>query len=487
MIRKLFSKKTAVIVEKTLQNAMPIFLPEEVFQHAIMHHQQGNFSQAECLYRQILQHDPQHVNTLHFLGVMAYQVGQSESAVQLIRQALHFSSPSCALYSNLGLALQALGQTEAAVESYQKAIELQFEHIDAHYNLGNALRDLGRFEEAVISHQNTLRLNPQHVDAQLNLAFSLLSLGQFAEGWAYYEARYCATLPWQAGKPPVLFPQMPFPQWCGESLVGKTLLICLEQGFGDEIQFVRYMSVLKTQGVKFLSLVCKKPLQSLFERVTAVDKIFIANEVFSLPLHDYWTPVLSIPFHCQTTAENIPTQIPYLAASPEKVATIAAELKGMRDFKVGVCWKGDVNFKGDALRSPGIDRFNTLFKLVNVKFFTLQPDTREEFLTHVGKNGIDRGHEINAENFEEAAALIMNMDLVISSCTAICHLAGALGKPVWVVLPFVADWRWMTKCENTPWYPNTRLFRQSHVGDWEGVFERVEKQLQKEIAVLRET
>jgi hypothetical protein len=169
--------------------------------------------------------------------------------------------------------------------------------------------------------------------------------------------------------------------------------------------------------------------------------------------------------------------VPYLYAPATKISQIATELQAINDLKVGVCWKGNAGFLGDATRSPGITWFKSLFQLAGVKFFTLQPDTRAEFLLHVGKNGIDRGHEINAANFDESAALMMNMDVVITSCTSVCHLAGALGKPVWVVLPFVADFRWLIEREDSPWYPNTTLFRQPKAGDWQAVFSQVEQHL----------
>ena len=523
----------------------------ETFQTALQQHQSGNLAQAEVLYRQILQQDPNYADALHFLGVLAYQVGQSQAAVDLINKAIQQDSTSCAMYCNLGLALQTSGKLNAAIESYQKAIALRPDYADAYYNLGNAQHQQGELDTAIASYRQALARNPDfaaaqtnlgnvfkqqnnleaaianylaaiavkpdYADAHYNLGITLqaqgkhtqafesyqkalsinpdypearsalgvlkLMLGQFEEGWQDCEARYDARLKSKQ----TAAPDLPFPQWQGESLRGKSLLILCEQGLGDEIQFCRYVSLLKSQGAKKITWVCKKPLKALFKTLIGIDAIFTTEEMTLISQHDYWVFALSIPLHCRTTLENIPSTVPYLYANPKQVAAIGSQLRSIKEFKVGVCWKGNPSFPNDALRSPGIAWFKPLFKLSGVKFFTLQPDTREEFLHNAGKNAVDRGHEIDKSSFEEAAALIMNLDLVMSSCTSICHLAGALGKPVWVVLPCEADWRWLLEREDSPWYPNTRLFRQAQPGNWREVFQRVEQQLQQTIAEQRKS
>ncbi len=515
------------------------------FQNAMQYHQMGNFAQAEALYRQILQQNPNHSDALHFLGVLAHQVGQNEAAVALISRAINIYPTSCGMYCNLGLALQALGKPETAVENYQKAIVLQPDYADAYYNLGNALQEQGNLKSAIENYQKALSLNPDfalahnnlgnvfkrqnnleaaitsylaaiaikpdyaeayynlgvtqqaqgkytqafesyqkalsfnsdYPEAESALGLLLLALGQYQEGWQRCEARYDSRLKSKQ----TFTPDFQFPQWQGESLLGKSLLICTEQGLGDEIQFCRYVSLLKSQGARQISWICKKPLKALFKTLKGIDTVFTTEEIALIPAHDYWTFALSAPLHCQTTLETIPAPVPYLYADSKQKDTIASDLRSISEFKVGICWKGNPSFPNDALRSPCISWFKPLFKLSGVKFFTLQPNTREEFILNVGNSGVDRGHEINQSSFEEAAALIMNLDLVISSCTSICHLAGALGKPVWVVLPFVADWRWLIDREDSPWYPNTRLFRQSEPGNWGEVFQRVENRLKQVI------
>lgn len=517
----------------------------DAFQTAMQYHQMGNFAQAEALYRQILQQDPTHPDALHFLGVLAYQVGQNEAAVELIGKAINVYPTSSPMYCNRGLALQALGKLDAAVESYQRALELQSDYADAYYNLGNTLQEQGKLDSAIENYRKSLSLNPgfaaahnnlgnvfkqqnnlesaiasylaaiaakpdyaqahhnlgiaQQEQGKYNAAFEnyqkalaiapdypdahsalgvlLLCLGQFKEGWLHYEARYDTRLK----NKQTAAPNFQFPQWQGEPIAGKSLLIWSEQGFGDEIQFCRYASVLKSQGVKKITWVCKKPLKSLIETLKSIDNVFTTDELALIQAHDYWTFALSIPLHCQTTLETIPATVPYLSANSDLIAAIAAELGSIHEFKVGVCWKGNPGHKNDINRSPGIVAFKPLFDLPGVKFFNLQPDTREEFIQSAGKNAVDRGHEIDKSSFEEAAALIMNLDLVITCDTSICHLAGALGKPVWIVLPqFTTDWRWLLEREDSPWYPTACLFRQKSQGDWGEVFQRVEKQLHLE-------
>lgn len=521
-------------------------LASNAFQSAMQYHHQGNFAQAEALYRQILQQDPNHADALHFLGVLAHQVGQNEAAVALISKAINIFPTSSGMYCNLGLALQALGKRDAAVENYQKAIVLQPDYPDAYYNLGNTLQEQGKPESAIENYQKALSLNPDfalahnnlgnvfkqqnnlesaiscylaaiatkpdYAEAHYNLGVTqqaqgkyanafesyqkalsfksdypetesalgilLLGLGQYQEGWRHCEARYDARLKTKQ----TFTPDFQFPHWQGESILGKSLLICTEQGLGDEIQFCRYVSLLKSQGARQISWICKKPLKALLKTLKGIDTVFSTEEMALIPPHDYWTFALTVPLHCKTTLQSIPATVPYLYADPKQRNAIASDLHCISEFKVGVCWKGNPNFTGDVLRSPGISWFKTLFKLSGVKFFTLQPNTREEFILNAGKSGVDRGHEINAASFEEAAALIMNLDLVITSCTSICHLAGALGKPVWIVLPFVADWRWLINREDSPWYPTARLFRQSEPGNWGEVFQRVENRLKQVIA-----
>jgi predicted O-linked N-acetylglucosamine transferase (SPINDLY family) len=589
-------------------------LPADIFQIAMQYHQMGDFSQAETFYRRILQHEPNHPDALHFLGILFYQQEQYETAIELVTKAIKHCPTASAMYCNLGLVFQALGKLDASIENYQKAISLQPDYSEAYFNLANALQmygkldsaienyqqaialkpdfamayyelgniysqqnnfesaglnyqqavsckpdyaeayhnlgaafkaqgqlekaidnfqlaislkpdyaeaynnlgiifkeqmkldmaleniqraiflkpdyaeaynslaatlqEQGNFEAALQNYQQALSLNPDNPITRINLGLLLLSLGRFKEGLPYWEARYDPSLKNSYS----ISPSFQFPRWQSEPIRGKSLVIWSEQGYGDEIQFYRYVTILKAQGVRHITWICKEPLKELFLTLKAVDTVLTQKESLAIAHHDYWTYALSLPLQCETTLDNIPATTPYLYANPVRVKKIAAELSTVKEFKVGICWKGSSIHKNDKNRSPGIDAFKTLFAISGIKFFTLQPDTREEFICAAGKSAMDIGHEIDQSNFGEAAALIMNLDLIITCDTSICHLAGALNKPVWIVLPFLADWRWLIAREDSPWYPTAQLFRQSDKKNWNAVFEHVKCNLKELVA-----
>ncbi len=438
----------------------------------------GQLDQAVASYEKALIVNPDSIEALNNLGVAFQSQLKFDEAMECFNRILVKNPDAANAYNNLGTIFQTQNKLEEAVQAFQRALVINPDFVDAYYNLGNSLQLQGNLDMAVDNYQKTLALKSDHCQAHNSLGQLLLKLGRFEKGWQHCEARAHPDI----GERSTIPPNLPFPQWQGEPLKGKSLLIWYEQGLGDEIQFCRYVSVLKSQGAKHITWVCKKPLKPLLKTLKDVDKVITKEEIASIAFHDYWVFALSTPLYCHTTLDNIPASVPYLYANPEQQNKIASELHAIREFKVGICWKGNPSYKNDINRSPGIAAFRSLFEIRGVKFFTLQPSTREEFILNTGKSGVDRGHEINAASFEEAAALIMNLDLVITSCTSICHLAGALGKPVWIVLPWAADWRWLIEREDSPWYPNARLFRQTKAGDWHEVFQRVETELKQAIA-----
>lgn len=401
-----------------------------------------------------------------------------DEALASYDQALVINANYAKALFNRGSVLRFLHRLDEALVSYNRALAIQPDSAEVLYNLGNLFYFEGKIEAAIEYYLKAIALKNDYFEARYALGFLLLSLGKFKEGWQYYEARYNLNIQ----NKNTIAPNFQFPEWQGESVIGKTLVIWGEQGFGDEIQFCRYVSILKSHGAAYLTWVCKKPLKDLFKTLEAIDDVLSVEDASSIPPHDYWTFALSIPLHCKTTLDNIPATVPYLYAPPEKTTTLTSNLRSLNELKIGICWKGNPNFPNDAERSPGIDYFKPLFKLTGIKFFTLQPDTRDEFLAATDNAGVDFGRELDKSSFEEAAALITNLDLIISCDTSIAHLAGALNKPVWITLPFSADWRWLTNREDNPWYPNTRLFRQSQRGNWSEVIQRVEKRLKKVIA-----
>ena len=444
---------------------------------------QGHHEQAIGSYQKALLINPDYADAYYGLGNVFEQLEELDQSVASYEKALRINSDFLRARNNLGAVLLKQLKFEQAMACFQHILAKNPKLADAYYNLAEILKNKGDLKAAIDNYEKAIELDPDYSEAHYRLGMLLLRLGRFKQGWQHCEARYSPNIKDRN----TIVPKFPFPQWQGQLLAGKSLVIWCEQGLGDEIQFCRYVSLLKSQGARDITWVCKMPLKPLLKTLKGVDKVLSREEAVNIGLYDYWTLPLSTPLHCNTTLDNIPATVPYLYANPTQVEMIAKELGSISEFKVGICWKGSAGHKGDATRSPGISCFKPLFELSGVRFFTLQPDTREEFILNAGTSGVDRGHEINKDSFEEAAALIMNLDLVICCDTSIGHLAGALGKTVWIVVTSVADWRWMDDREDSPWYPTGRLFRQIEQGNWAEVFQRIEKQLKQMMAEKRKS
>jgi len=424
----------------------------------------GKFESAAASYRRALEIKPDYAEAHSHLGNTLKELGQLEMAVVSHRQSLEINPDFAEAHSNLGNALQALGQFERAVASYRRALDIKPDLVEARTSLGNALKELGQFEDALASHRHTLQIKPDYAEAHTNLGLLLLSQGQYVEGWPEFEARYEPGYSRRNSIPPTL----PFPQWQGEPLSGKSLIVWPEQGFGDIIQFARYFPMLKTRGLSRLTVVCKTPLVALLEKMDGVDVIIPLAEASTLPLHDYWAFPMSLPLHFATTVETIPAVLPYLTAPSERLNRWENQLPTNR-LKVGLVWKGNALHKNDANRSlPSLSTLEPLWSVPGVTFVSLQKGQGEEeaAMSPTSQPILDLGPYIM--DFADTAAIVARLDLVICIDTAIAHLAGALNKPCWVLLPASGiDWRWLQKRTDSPWYPNVmRLFRQANARDW---------------------
>jgi hypothetical protein len=345
-----------------------------------------------------------------------------------------------------------------------------------HCVLGVALKELGHLDGAVASFRRALEINPDLAEAHLNLSSLLLSLGQYADAWPKYETRYHTNINGRY----VILPDVSFPQWQGEPLTGKSLVIWPEQGFGDEIQFARYIPLLKIRGVSRITLVCKSPLKALLGTLEGVDAVVSQSEAASLPFHDYWTFSMSLPLHFATTVETIPSGLPYLSVLPERLDVWRDRLP-TGGLKVGLVWKGSAGHKNDANRSlPSLSTLATLWSVPGVTFVSLQKGQGEEEAATppAGQPIVNMGSGI--QDFADTAAIVAQLDLVICIDTAIAHLAGALGKPCWVLLPASGtDWRWLRERTDSPWYPDVmRLFRQTKADDWAATIGEVAQTLE---------
>jgi tetratricopeptide (TPR) repeat protein len=439
----------------------------------------GRQAEAEHCYRHSIVLDPTHAMTYNNLGLLLAKRRQAEAAEQCYRMAFALHPDSASAFNNLGLLLETVAQDDEAERCYRRAIALEPQAPIAYSNLALLLARHRQDQGAEDYLRRALAVDRDYAVARLNLGYLLLRQGRFDEGWRHHEARLDPSLPAENRHP---YPaNAACPPWRGERLRGKSLLVWPEQGMGDEIQFCRYLPLLKRQGTARITLVCKAPLKALMETLEGVDAIFPATAA-ETPLtdHDYWTCPLSIPLYCRTGLTTIPAQLPYLHAPPEYVAKWTKRLPRDHRLKVGLVWKGSALHHNDAQRSlPDLGILAPLWSVPDVQFISLQKERDEEQALHPPAQQplLALGHEL--EDFADSAAILSQLDLLISVDTAVAHLAGALAKPCWVMLPRRrCDWRWLQGRDDSPWYPGVmRLFRQPREGDWETVVAAVSEAL----------
>jgi len=377
-------------------------------------------------------------------------------------------------YSNRGNALRNLQRDEEALANYDKAIALKPNYAEAHNNRGNALNALQRHEEALASYDKAIGLKPDYAEAYFGKSVLLLLMERFEEGWRLYEWRKKVKL--------VAARSYSQPPWSGvEGIAGKTLFVHWEQGLGDTIQFCRYAKLAEARGAKVIMSVLDSLMWLVKQLSPTIDVINAKSE----PSHfDYHIPLLSMPLAFNTTREDIPAEVRYLRADKERVVNWQQKL-GNDGIKIGICWQGRTG-DVDIGRSFPVTEFCNISKNPNVRLISLQKGQGIEQLAQLpeGMKVANFSEELDAgaHAFLDTAAIMENLDLIITSDTAIAHLAGALGRPTWVALKQVPEWRWGLEGSVTPWYPTLRLFRQKTRGDWKGVFAEIEKELSLLIA-----
>lgn len=444
---------------------------EILFRSAFAALQAGRLAEAEDGCRQVLLHDQSHAEALHLLGIMSLQKGDTRKGEVLIRQALAVREEAHFLV-NLGNLLQQSGRLPEAETAFRHALALKPAFVEAHYGLGLLLQKTRRLPEAETAFRQVLALRPESAMCKAELSLLLLSQGRYAEAWPLYKFRYHADNKTSR----TVLPDLPFPQWNGESLVGKSLLLMPEQGFGDTIQFIRYARLLKERGLVRLTLACHVSLKALLKTAAGVDAV-ITDRTAITP-HDYWSFLPDLPLHLGTTVETIPAALPYLHASPGRVECWRERLP-QNGIKVGLVWKGSATHKNDANRSlPGLEALAPLWSVPNVCFVSLQKRQGEEDagLAPPDLPILRLCEEIM--DFADTAAIISQLDLMICVDTSVAHLAGALGKPCWVLLPCNPDWRWFWDRIDSPWYPGVmQLFRQEKPGEWAPTVKRVREAL----------
>lgn len=433
--------------------------------------EEGYIEAAISCYQEAIKLNPEYAEAHNNLGNAFEETKNLEKAISCYEKSLTLNSNYIDAYNNLGNVLLSLGKAEEAIACYQKALELNPNYVQAHYNYANALKDLDRLEDAIAKLQYTLTLDPNFAEAHKNLGISLLIKGEFASGFAEYEWRwYTKEYRKIASFQPV---------WHGGDLQGKKILLLCEQGFGDNIHFIRYAPLIAQLGAH-ITLACYEELYRLFKTVSGIEEIVTSGTTVE---YDYCAPTISLPYLMGTTTETIPTNIPYLF--PPKTSAIILESARNIYLKIGIVWAGNPGHPNDRNRSCSLLNFLPLLDIPGIAFYSLQKGAKAQDLTALNLAGKiqDLGEKIN--DFADTAAIIDQLDLVICVDTSVAHLAGAMGKPVWVLLSKVADWRWMLEREDNPWYPTLRLFRQTKLGDWHPVFQKVALELEKLVNELK--
>jgi tetratricopeptide (TPR) repeat protein len=420
-------------------------------------------------------------------------LGRPEEAVTDCDRALALRPGYAEAWSNRGNALSDLNRPTEAEESYRKAIAAAPGLADARSNLGLTLIDMNRHADALSSYDQVLALNPDHVEAHWNRALCLLQMGRLEEGWREYEWR------WKRRRNAASRRSFEAPLWLGEvPLDGKVILLYAEQGLGDTLQFCRYASMLSRLGAQVV-LEVQPELVRLLAPLEGVARIVAQGE--PLPPFDFHCPLLSLPLAFKTDVATIPGVTPYLFADPQALAHWEAKVSqasGAAALKVGLVWAGGDRShvpelrKNDRRRSMALERLLPLLDVPGVRFFSLQKGAPAQQLAALqarceasgtGVDIVDFTSEL--ADFADTAALVANLDLVISVDTSTAHLAGAMGKPVWILNRFDTCWRWMLERSDTPWYPGARLFRQPALGDWDSVLATVREALTAHVATTR--
>ena len=411
-------------------------------------------------------------------GNVLTELEQFEEAVASYDRAITSRPSFPDAYCNRGNALKDLNRLEEALASYEQAISLRPDYAEAHSNRGTALHRLGRLDEALVNYERSMALKPDHAMAHWNRGLVLLLRGQFEPGWPEYEWR-------KPKEDPVRNRLFDKPLWKGEvSIRDKTILVHWEQGFGDTIQFGRLLTLLERAGAHVL-FAPQKPIKRLMSTLSS--SIEIVDLADPLPPFDVHCPLMSLPFALKIGAPAIPNAVPYLGAEPTLISHWRRKV-GDNGFKIGVCWQGS---RGsiDVGRSYPVNELHPLSQIPGVRLISLQKGDGEEQLIRLpaGMHIEALGPEFDAgpNAFLDTAAVMKGLDLVITSDTAVAHLAGALGVPTWVGLKHLPDWRWMLDRTDSPWYPTMRLLRQKFPDDWKGVFRAMEDALGEEIAAKR--
>ena len=483
--------------KKTLSGTIS-FLTSEAFKY----HQKGNLKEAKNIYEQILKHKPKHFDALQLLGILYGQINEKDKAIKLLESALQIKPDDAATLNNYGVILTEVNRTndsykvldkatnikpdyaeafsnkgntlklleryDAAVKAYSKAIQLKPNYAEAYNNRGVIYKELNKMDLALKDLKKAISLKPDYPEANSTLGVTLLLTGDFSKGWEQYEWR------WKDLSDPSVIRTFKQPLWDGKkSLKGKSILLYSEQGLGDTIQFSRYILLIKALGAKVI-LETHKELVNIVGSIDSDITIILMGQ--TLPDFDFQCPLLSLPLKFGTGLKNIPSPTRYVWTDTKLASKWKKKLDAQQKPLIGLAWEGNPLHKNDHNRSillaELIPHLPTQYRYIG-----LQKDIRKTNLDTLKKNTLINNLVDNNATLDDTAAIIENLDIVISVDTSIAHLSAAMGKPTWVVLPLVPDWRWLLNRSSSPWYKSIKLFRQRKRGNWEEVFKELNKKL----------
>jgi tetratricopeptide (TPR) repeat protein len=429
----------------------------------------GRAQDALAAFDEVLASMPRHAQARLNRGLaLATTLGRHQEAVADFEAALAISPANPAAHYNYGISLFSLGRYAEAVAAYDRALSIAPNHVKAWNNRGLALQALNRFDAALTSYSKALELQKDYADAHFNQALALLTVGEFRRGFEEYEWRWRRTgMPGHGRGRPL---------WLGEyPLRGRTILLHAEQGLGDTIQFARYVPLLARNGAKVV-LEVQPQLKALLGQIADAACVVARGE--PLPAFDVHCPLGSLPLALKTESATIPAEVPYLRADDAHIAKWCPRLEALGRPRVAVAWSGNVQHLNDRNRSIPLSDLAALWSIGSVRFLAVQRDLRsgDAELLAAEPRVAQIGTEL--DDFADTAAVLALVDLVITVDTSVAHLAGAMGRPVWILVPFSPDWRWTLSGDSSRWYATARLFRQS-LGDWESVIERLRSELQR--------
>jgi len=433
--------------------------------------EQGRPKEAEEYYRQALVLNPNHTEVYLALGNALKELGRTDEAIESYHQTLRIDPNHAECWKGLGMVLKEQGKMQESLKCYDKALSLDPKNVETWISIGNLKKAMGDLSGSIENYRQTLEIAPAEGRVHSFLALALLLAGDFDAGWEEYEWRW-EIEPLCAAKR-----HYSAPRWNGEPLNGKRIFLYGEQGFGDILQFVRYVRLLKDVGARIF-LECYQELIPIISRMSEIDAVVVPNH--HIPAFDYHCPLMSLPYIFKTNLNSIPANVPYLSACSEKKMRIE-EMRNEKSLltshssllNVGIVWAGNPDHKKDRERSIPLSQLAPILNTPGVKFFSLQVGVHAKDIQESCAFGdiVDLSPEL--KNFDDTAAAMSALDLIISVDTAAAHLAGALGRPVWIMLQFAPDFRWLWGREDSPWYPSARLFRQSAHNQWEPVIQQI--------------